>query len=77
MDSRRRALLQAAVAVPAAASLPSTAQSADVDLTLTAAPGEAQILDGPATASVSWCASKHTPACFCTTATTSSTRTWG
>jgi len=49
MDSRRRALLQAAVAAPAAASLPSAAQAADVDLTLTAAPGEVQILEGPAT----------------------------
>jgi hypothetical protein len=77
MDSRRRALQQAAVAGPAAASLPSTARTADVDATLTAALGEAQSPDGPGKASVSWCASKHTPACFCTTATTSSTRTWG
>jgi len=50
MDSHRRALLQAAVATPAAAALPAAAApAADVDLVLTAAPGEARILDGPPT----------------------------
>ena len=49
MNPHRRMLLKAAVAAPAAASLPATAQRADVDLVLAAAPGEAQILDGPPT----------------------------
>ena len=49
MNPHRRTLLKAAVAAPAAVSMRAAAQRADVDLVLAAAPGEAQILDGPPT----------------------------